>query len=337
MTTINNAVKQSTIQTVPKKEVQPKETKKGISTTTKVVVGTGLAALAAVGIYLATKGKAKNLKPQNLSEEITTITNKSEINELKTQVKELKAKIRTAYRTKLKENSIDFKSQRGPADNGAYKVLDSDQKEMRKQLADNQPIIDDFSKKVRTTIKELQKDSDYKELQKMRHKYKKEMYDKSGNFTGNYNNVRKLELINEVLYTKLNNGQKTPYFSQLGISVEEAIGIIKNKTLTNEDISKMIFAKFDKKARISLGTAQKAVSNGINAFYLQDAFIGGSNVKHAYFDAKKAKNFLNNNVVQNTKKRIRDVRVKVAQEMRSHEDVKKLKELNKQIASFQTV
>jgi len=59
MTTINNAVNQPTIQTIqPKKEEQPKETKKGISTTTKVVVGTGLAALAAVGIYVATKGKS---------------------------------------------------------------------------------------------------------------------------------------------------------------------------------------------------------------------------------------------------------------------------------------
>ena len=62
MTTINNAVNQPTIQTVqPKKETQPKEAKKVISTTTKVLVGAGLAALAAVGIYVATKGKSVGL------------------------------------------------------------------------------------------------------------------------------------------------------------------------------------------------------------------------------------------------------------------------------------
>lgn len=64
MTTINNAVSGSVIQTVlPKKETQSKETK-GISTTTKVVVGTGLAALATVGMYMLTKGKASvGMKP----------------------------------------------------------------------------------------------------------------------------------------------------------------------------------------------------------------------------------------------------------------------------------
>jgi len=75
MTTINNAVNQPTIQTVqPKKAEQPKDTKKGISTTTKVVVGTGLAALAAVGMYMLTKGKGvkppvgvKPTIPENLS------------------------------------------------------------------------------------------------------------------------------------------------------------------------------------------------------------------------------------------------------------------------------
>ncbi len=51
---------------------EPKENKKGqkLSTTAKVAIGTGLTALAATGIYLATKGKVK-IKPATGSETLT--------------------------------------------------------------------------------------------------------------------------------------------------------------------------------------------------------------------------------------------------------------------------
>lgn len=55
------------------KEKPDTEKESQISTQTKVIVGTGLAALAAVGIYIATRGRGK-VKPQNIGDKVENAT-----------------------------------------------------------------------------------------------------------------------------------------------------------------------------------------------------------------------------------------------------------------------
>ena len=101
------------------------EDKKPVS---KAIIGAslvGLAALASVGIYVATKGKGK-VKPQTLVDEVKNPTNNTQLEELQKQAKELKEKIRGQYKSRLSKESDNFSWGRSPDCEYAYTQLNTD-------------------------------------------------------------------------------------------------------------------------------------------------------------------------------------------------------------------
>lgn len=301
------------------------EDKKPVS---KTVIGAslvGLAALASVGIYLATKGKGKgvNIK-QDMVDELNNQATAEKLKELQKQANELKNKIGREYWNKL---GLDkkFISGRSPLDRGAYKELAKDKKEMQKLLDENEPIAKEFSTRVRSSVKALQNDPEYAELRKLRHQYIKESNQ------GNHQNIFRLNLLNEVLYTKLNNGQKTPYFEKLGLSVDEVIKIIKDKSLHTGEVYNAVMKNIpNQNALVGL----KNCTDHFNCLDLQSLFINGDKGMDALYNVKRARNYLDGKVAETTAQRIREARVNVAQEVRQSDDVKALKELNRQIAEL---
>ena len=93
---INNVNNIRNLSFVENKEKPETEKKSQISTQTKVIVGTGLAALASVGIYLATKGKGK-VKPQTLVDEVKNSTNNTQLEELYAAQKYYKLAVSLGY------------------------------------------------------------------------------------------------------------------------------------------------------------------------------------------------------------------------------------------------
>lgn len=312
------------INSVKKNDTKPKNT---ISKTEIGLVSlAGLTALASVGYYLVTRGKGKpNVKSQNLGQDVN-ISNK--LKDLQEHAKELKQKIVTKYFQRLDEESGSFVSLRTPSNKNAYKVIENDQKDMQKLLSDNEPVVTQFTAKVKNSLKALQNDSDFSELNRLRHQFKREIY--NNNHT---ENAGKLELINEIIYTKLNGGQKTPYFEKLELSIEDAINLIKNDSLSAKDFHTAIYKNVKKEDFKSLIYLDKAGTSG-SWLTLNSIFQDGNNAEYAYKNVKRAKKYLTANVAETTKQKIRNVRVNVAQEIRQSEDVKTLKELNKQITEL---
>ena len=314
---VNGVNKVSNQQTTTK----PEE-KKPLS---KAVVGAslvGLAALASVGIYLATKGKGK-VKPQTLVDEVKNQANNTQLEELQKQANELKEKIGREYWNKLGQDK-EFISGRSPLDKDAYKELSKDKKDMQKLLDENEPIVKEFSTKVRNSVKALQNDPDYVELRKLRNQYKKECRNH------NWQNAGKLQFINELIFTKLNGGQKTPYFKKLGFEQKEAFDML---SLPSEQFVKMMYKNVPQTEHCALEGYEKAAKqNGL--LYLDKLFIGGKEAECALNQVKCARNYLDSKVAEKTAQRIRDVRVNVAQEIRQSDDVKALKELNQKIAEL---
>ena len=306
VTTVNNKVSS-----------KPKaDDKKPVS---KTIIGAslvGLAALASVGIYLATKGKGK-VKPQELVDEVKNSTNNTQLEELQKQANELKDKIGREYWNKLGQVK-GFTLGRSPKDRGAYKELAENKKEMQELLDRNEPVAKEFFTKVRNSVKALQNDPEYAELRKLRHQCKKE-----------HQHTSRLALINEVIYTKLNNGQKTPYFEKLGLSVEDAMRLIKNKSLSEQEV----YREMTKNRIIKPTDALCPPMN--DHFNLDRLFINGNEGMNALKEVQRARKYLDGKVAETTAQRIRDVRVNVAQEIRQSDDVKALKELNRQIAELQ--
>ena len=305
------------------------EDKKPVS---KTVIGAslvGLAALASVGIYLATKGKGKgvNIK-QDMVDELNNQATAEKLKELQKQAKELKEKIRGQYKSRLSKESDNFSWGRSPDCEYAYTQLNTDKKYMEKLLSDNQPIITEFSTKVRNSVKALQNDPDGKELLQLRRQFRKELEN------DNYENTRRLDLINEIIYTKVNNGKSTPYFKKLGLSVDEALSIVKDKSLTKKEVFQKITQHIDKKEMPGLIYMPKATDVDGGSLYLTNLYHDGKNAEYALSQVKRARKYLDGKVAEKTAQRIRDVRVNIAQETRQSDDVKALKELNRQIAEL---
>jgi len=311
------------------KEKPGTEKKPQISTQTKVIVGTGLAALAAVGIYIATRGKGKGVNvKQDMVDELNNQATAEKLKELQKQANELKVKIRGQYKSRLSKESDNFSWGRSPNCEYAYTQLNTDKKSMEKLLSDNQPTITEFSTRVRNSVKALQNDPDGKELLQLRRQFRKELEN------DNYENTRRLDLINEIIYTKVNNGKSTPYFKKLGLSVDEALSIVKDKSLTQKEVFQKITQHINKKEMPGLMYMPKATAGDGGSLYLTNLYHDGKNAEYARNQVKRARNYLDSKVAEKTAQRIRDVRVNVAQETRQSDDVKALKELNRQIAAL---
>ena len=301
-----------------------KETKKqGLSAGAKISIGAAVLLGLGALVYFLTKGKGSpKVKPEEIAD------NTPKLEELKKQAKELKDKIREEVCKRLNEQT-GFNYGKSPSDRDAYKNLKADKQQMQQLLEKSESVVREFSTKVRNSVKALQNDPEGRELLELRRQFRKEFAN------GNFENGGRLDLLNEILYTKLNGGQKTPYFNKLGLSVEEAIAIIKDKSLvSHKDLHQKITQNLSKEEKQYLAYMQKA-SNGFD-LYLTNLYQDGENTKYVYNNLKRAKKYFDEKIAEVTKQKIRDARVNIAQEIRKSEDVKALKKLNEEIAKLKS-
>ena len=196
-----------------------------------------MTALAAVGIYLATRGKADKAAQeaaQNVANEVKAPNASSEIETLKEKIKTLRQTIKTNYQAERKElnknsaerlNSYDCKQIGGmPKSEKDYDKVIRHLKEDNVdgyKLDEMNSVISDYRTKLKEKSKALAGDSEFQEIRKLRHKYI------------NSSNLNKDEcviigkLIDDVLYSKA-NGKTSDYLESLGLSVDDAVQMIKN-------------------------------------------------------------------------------------------------------------
>ena len=103
---MNNVSQVNNTQPIKQQPKTTDENTKSFPTKTAVVVGTGLAALAAVGIYLATKGKGAKATQKavtetvhNTQEAVQNATNEVKAPNAPSEIKTLKEKIATLRQT----------------------------------------------------------------------------------------------------------------------------------------------------------------------------------------------------------------------------------------------
>lgn len=241
---LNNVSQINNTQLIKQQPKTTDENAKSFPTKTAVIVGAGLTALAAVGIYLATKGKvgkavqqATHNTPeavQNTTNEVKTPNASSEIETLKEKIKTLRQTIKTNYqaeRKELNENSgkqlnvyvIEHMGGAPKSEKDYDKVirhLKEDNVEGYK-LDEMNSVISDYRTKLKEKSKALAGDSDFQEIRKLRHKYNRNLFNLKED-----ERAIKTQLIDDVLYSKV-NGKTSEYLEALGLSVDDAVQMIK--------------------------------------------------------------------------------------------------------------
>ena len=244
---MNNVSQVNNTQPIKQQPKTTDENTKSFPTKTAVIVGTGLTALAAVGIYLATKGKGAKATQkavtetvhntqeavQNVTNEVKTPNAPSEIETLKEKIATLRQNIKTNYQAERHELNMDI----APNDYCRYSkgglkseksfdnfidVIQNGQPNGEPGLRDLNTVIGKYYTKVKEKAKALAGDSEFHEIKKIRCKY-----------DCNFENLNEDELyvrtklVDDVLYSKA-NGKTSDYLESLGLSVEDAIQMIKN-------------------------------------------------------------------------------------------------------------
>ena len=314
----------------------------------KTVIGAslvGLAALASVGIYLATKGKGK-VKPQTLVDEVKNPTNNSQLEELQKQANELKEKIKTDYLSKKQSSTNEWKASE---DNGTNvlqmsiigkkqvettkdcdKILDelfTGQMEHGFEINKNQGIINDFSNTVKGKLKELSSDKDWIELRNWRRNHLRMRKDKNLRKQITPDDKARRQLVDEVLLSKI-NGEPTEKLKNLDLSVEDAIKMIKGKN-TEQVLMDLQVKKYSGYDYPELGIGQVP-----NKLRIKDLFQSQGYNKYATAKGRVEDWHYQVNLAKKQKSMIQERLTNVAQETRQSDDVKALKELNRQIAEL---
>ena len=256
---MNNVSQINNTQPIKQQPKTTDEKTKSFPTKTAVVVGTGLAALAAVGIYLATKGKgAKAVQQathntqeavQNAANEVKTPNAPSEIETLKEKIATLRQNIKTNYqaeRKELNENSRDHLNSYVNDYMGGMPKSEKDyDKVIRHFKEDNvegykldemNTVIGNYRTYLKEKARALAGNSDFQEIRKLRHKYNRDLFNLKED-----ERAIKTQLIDDVLYSKA-NGKTSEYLEALGLSVDDAVQMIKNP----KGASKKIIALRDK-------------------------------------------------------------------------------------------
>ena len=256
---MNNVSQVNNTQPIKQQPKTTDEKTKSFPTKTAVVVGTGLAALAAVGIYLATKGKgAKAVQQathntqeavQNAANEVKTPNAPSEIETLKEKIATLRQNIKTNYqaeRKELNENSRDHLNSYVNDYMGGMPKSEKDyDKVIRHFKEDNvegykldemNTVIGNYRTHLKEKARALAGNSDFQEIRKLRHKYNRDLFNLKED-----ERAIKTQLIDDVLYSKA-NGKTSEYLEALGLSVDDAVQMIKNP----KGASKKIIALRDK-------------------------------------------------------------------------------------------
>lgn len=255
---LNNVSQINNTQLIKQQPKTTDENTKSFPTKTAVIVGTGLAALAAVGIYLATRGKADKAVQQathNTQEAVQNATNEvktpnalSEIETLKEKIKTLRQIIKTNYQAERKElnNSAGKLSSYDCEQIGGKPKSEKDYDKVIRHLKEDNiegykldemnSVISNYRTHLKEKAKALAGDSDFQEIRRLRHKYNRNLFNLKDD-----ERAIKTQLIDDVLYSKA-NGKTSEYLEALGLSVNDAVQMIKN----SKGASKKIIALRDK-------------------------------------------------------------------------------------------
>lgn len=308
--------------------------KKGLSTETKWVIGLGLTALASYAIYRMTKGRIK-----------TGNTDTSQVDNIQKQINELKNKIKTNYleeKNKITQkyfdsgnftmNECSLLHDKHKKEGSLYHIGPKSIDDLNYLIKDYsepsgksygikssaQSEIDNFSKSIKERLSELQKDSDWVELRKMRKQILKNR--KARRFDNSIpkdpNESSRLELINDVLYSKY-NGKKTNLMERLSLSIDDVIKLIKNPN-TNDEYIKILKTNdaFD-------------IEPAIDTVYPLRLSLFTDTSK--YDEAKNTIKALNErlNELKGEKSKLHEELKNLAENYRNSDDVKNLQELIK--------
>ena len=320
---------------------------KGISNAAKMAIGaTALATIIIAGF--ATKGK---LWGKGINKVVETPNNESELNLLKEQAAKLKEKIKADYLSKRQnvllssEHTIDNCSMLDIAvlnQAGSqvvnkkaltlkdYDILINDYTkpggEWFKRKNDDKQWISDFFSGVKDRLSELNKDSDWVEMRKMRKELikNKKMRRSKGIKDIPKNEFARLELINEILYAKYTN-QKPEILSCTGATVDDLIRIVKDKN-TADKYHKLLEENSWPQFKTSLtpGTLRLAHfdSRALELQTKRDSLV--------FYDKRV-------NELRMAKEELKNMYKQLASETRSSDDVQKLKELNSKIKELSHV
>lgn len=333
------SIKQAAVQ--PKK--QETEKKQAVSNTVIGVGLVGLAALASIGVYLATKGKGK-VKPQELVEETKNQANTSKLEELKQQAQELKDRIRASYQERLSgflpiQNFESLVIQDGFRQGGKTNITSSKDFDRAKDyithLHENdgpsrdfylpaKQLKNDIFSNLKSQLSVLQKDSDWVELRKIR----KNLLKQKKTATKENRPIIEfhIELIDNILLSKVSkDSSKVTLFEELfGMNLKEASKMARKS-------SKEVFENVDYHSNnrpfetMAMDSRQLKLSD----FFKQEVKqwgIANNTVK----DTESVFKFLDNQ-----KQKFQEYQKTLAQEFRQSDDVKALKELNRQITELE--
>lgn len=341
-------------QTIPVQDYPPDtveingKVKAGMSNGTKAAIGAGVVtALAVCADFLFCKGKhAKSIfrKAGNKSGNIERSTNDVKLKELQKQAEELKAKICGEYQKKLSERfSIeDYSSlvlQDGFKYGGKTKITCAKDYDKAKDyiihLHENSGPGRDFYipakqlknnlfNDLKSKLQELQKDSDWVELRKIR----KNLLKQKKNITKENRPVIEghINLIDDILLSKVSKDSSTvTLFEEFwGMSLKDASELAKKS-------SKEVFDNVDYHSKYE--PFPDAITMHLRQLKLSDFFkrevreweLANKTIK----DTESALAFLDNQ-----KQKFQKYQKTLAQEIRQSDDVKALKELNRKIAEL---
>ncbi len=269
---MNNVSQVNNTQPIKQQPKTTDEKTKSFPTKTAVIVGTGLTALAAVGIYLATKGKGAKATQkavtetvhntqeavQNATNEVKTPNAPSEIETLKEKIATLRQNIKTNYQAERKElnenpggilNDYVIKYMGGkPKSEKDYDKVIRHLKEDKIDgyiLDEMNTVIGNYRTHLKEKAKALAGDSEFHEIKKIKRKLPD---------FNNDDDLSRRTLIDDVLYSKA-NGKTSEYLEALGLSVEDAVQMIKNpkdvakklSIMTNKAIGRVEGQEYDPK------------------------------------------------------------------------------------------
>lgn len=315
----------------------------------KAVIGAslvGLAALASVGIYIATKGRGK-VKPQTLVDEVKNPTNNTQLEELQKQAKDLKNKIKNDYLSKKEKSMNEWKASEDSGVNmfqmsiirkehveitkDCDKILDilltkSEELGHGLNVKKQQGIVNDFSNTVKEKIKELSSDKDWIELRNWRRNHLRMRKDKNLRKQITPDDKARRQLVDEVLLSKI-NGEPTEKLKNLDLSVEDAIKLIKGDNVEHVLMDLQV-------KKFGWDYPELGIGQVPDKLRIKDLFQNQGYDKYA--TAKENVNSWKQqvNLAKKQKSMIQERLTNVAQETRQSDDVKALKELNRQIAEL---
>ncbi len=272
---------------MPKKDISETQMQQSVSIGTNKILA-GLGGLAVIGLSVVLIGRSKK-KPK------TKLINKTD------DIPAVKNKIKTAYLAKKSKIVEDCKSN----------VVN--EKEIQKYI----DIKNEVSTNIKSTLKNLQSDSEWLELRKIRKSLLKTL---NADEKSNQHNVasKKIELVNNILICKLYPQEEQAFKDTTLMDISDALDIIKTPFNSLEEFNNAFYAK--QKYDFDFAENEKFFYKECN-LTLRDLFP----------DDMKRYDYANNKIKElylEPKAKLHEKLVELAKEFQTSEDVKNLKYLN---------